>query len=398
MLGKALGLSGKLFFRLLDTHNDKNKDILLIFRSISHFLFFAILDASVGFHGIDNASESDDICSLPEAHTVFCGRLEYLFRGISHLLFELLANLFGFPIIIRIVLHLLEVADRYAPGICQYIGNDRDCFLEEYLIRLGDSRSIRQLYDELRLDVVHIFQGDLVLERSRDKDVACLDEQLLIAHLFSERCILKPVLRSFEAKNRTYVEPIRVVNSCFGIGYADEDGSGILQELCHSKAGVSRPLDNDFFVSQVRPLARKVLFQYKEPALRGCFSPSERSATRERLASKSTGRILSDQTRILVHHPCHDLGSGIHIRSRYVLRWTQVFIEGTDIPARKSFELSFGELFRVHHHSSLSTTERQIERGAFDAHPHRKGLHFVFADIGVESYSSFVGATGIGML
>lgn len=139
----------------------------------------------------------------------------------AHFLFQLLVHLFRFPVVVRIVLHLFEVADRHSSGIREDVRYDGNASLEEDVISLGDGWSVGKFHDESRLNVIDIFSGNLVLERCRNEDVAGLNQELSIAHLLSELCFVESPLLLFPCENNSYIESICIVERCFGIRYTD---------------------------------------------------------------------------------------------------------------------------------------------------------------------------------
>ena len=108
------------------------------------------------------------------------GRLvEDLGEGLDHDGLELLVDLGLGPVVAVEVLHPLEVADGHAAGVAQDVRDHEHAALEQDRVGLGRRGAVGGLGDDLGLDLARVLDGDLVLERGRDQDVALGLEELV---------------------------------------------------------------------------------------------------------------------------------------------------------------------------------------------------------------------------
>ena len=99
---------------------------------------------------------------------------------------------------------------------------------------------------------------------------------------------------------------------------------------------------------------------------------------------------MSNKTRILIDKPRHNLTIRIHVWCRYVIEWTNVFVELLYPSSGELFEFSLGESFWIDDDPSLTTTKREIESCRLDTHPHRECLDLIDGDILVISNTTLV--------
>ena len=68
------------------------------------------------------------------------------------------------------------------------------------------------------------------------------------------------------------------------------------------------------------PSAWRGLARHVDAAARGGVAAPGRAAEGDGLARDHAGAVLADDRLVLVHHPRHDLGGGVHVRGGHVLR------------------------------------------------------------------------------
>ena len=100
---------------------------------------------------------------------------------------ELLVDLVLGPVVAVEVLHPLEVADGHAAGVAQDVRDHEHAVVVQDLVGLGGRRAVGGLGDDLGLDPVRVGDGDLVLERGRDQDVALGLEELGVGDVLGAR-------------------------------------------------------------------------------------------------------------------------------------------------------------------------------------------------------------------
>ena len=77
-------------------------------------------------------------------------------------------------------MHPLKVRDGDAAGVGQDVGNDKDPVLLEDYVGRRSRRPIGSLGQNLCLDVAGVLRGDLVLQGSRNQDLAFLLQELFV--------------------------------------------------------------------------------------------------------------------------------------------------------------------------------------------------------------------------
>ena len=124
-------------------------------------------------------------------------------------------------------------------------------------------------------------------------------------------------------------------------------------------------------------------------ALAGGCRTSQGTAYGNILAGDEAGFELAGDLAVFVHHPAHDLGIGVHVRSRNILLFADNAGNLINIAAGQGFQFPFRQLAYVNDDAALAAAVRQARNRAFAGHPERQGLYFVHIYSGMVPYAAF---------
>jgi hypothetical protein len=319
-------------------------------------------------------------------------------EGGGHLRVELRQHFVALPEVVRVALHLLEVAARHAARVREQVGDDEDAALAQHLVRLGGRRPVRRFRHDAhaRTDPPDVVRRDLLLQRRGDQHVDVLfDPRLARQHFIATLESPLPIDAAEAVRHRQQLLEIDARGPAEREGLllrviprgdaqhlhpdADEQLDRVLRD-------VAEALHRGDRLARLHAELAQCFANRVDHAVAGRFLPPLRAAHLDRLAGDEAGIASAVDGLELVEHPHHVLRVGHHVRRGDVAERAGVARNLTDPPAADLFGLVRAELVGIAHHAALAAAEGDVDDGAFPGHPHRQGadgvghLHRMKAD------------------
>src|SRR5262245_7959021 len=95
-----------------------------------------------------------------------------------------------------------------------------------------------------------------------------------------------------------------------------------------------------------------------------------------------------------IHHPGHDLRSGVNVGRGDIAMHTEFSGGGTNPCPGKTLFLTFGEFLWIAGHTALAATERNVDDGALPCHPRRERANGVNCFFGMPANAALGRAAG----
>ena len=302
------------------------------------------------------------------------------------------------PVITGAVLGPFEIGDHDAAGIGQDVGNDEDVPGVQHIVGKGRHRSVGQLQDDFRLDLLGVLGGDLVFQGGRDQQFAFAFQQFGVGDFTAGpegRGAGNELGFGLVYHDLVRVHAVGIMDRRLGIRDSDDAEAVLVQQPGARVRGIAESLEDDPGFSRDHP---QFLFEMAEddvPAPSGGVVAAERAAEHDRLAGDHRRRGMADDVGVFVGHPPHHRGVGIDIGGGNVPVGTDEVVKRADVGAAQPFQFEVREPLGVHRHSALGAAERQVDDGAFEGHPKSQGHHLVQGDAGVVADSPLGGAAGV---
>ena len=134
------------------------------------------LDPAPYLYCVYNAVNCHHISSIAHVKLLFLRQIVDILKSMGHCIFQFLQNLFLWPIVVHVALHLLKVAAGYATCVTQKVGNQHDACILNQLVSVGSGGTVGSLTQDLNLlgDVGEHLGGDLVFQSSGNEDIHIL--------------------------------------------------------------------------------------------------------------------------------------------------------------------------------------------------------------------------------
>ena len=101
------------------------------------------------------------------------------------------------------------------------------------------------------------------------------------------------------------------------------------------------------------------------------------------LAGDEAGFVFAGDLAVFVHHPAHDLGIGVHVRSRNVFLLADDACDLIDVAPGQGFQFPFRQFVYVYDDAALAAAVGKACHCALAGHPEGQGLHFVHVNRGM---------------
>ena len=112
----------------------------------------------------------------------------------------------------------------------------------------------------------------------------------------------------------------------------------------------------------------------------GSSRTSQGTAYGNILAGDETGFVLAGDLAVFIHHPAHDLGIGVHIRSRNIFLFADDAGDLVNVTAGQGFQFPFRQLGHIHDDAALAAAVGKACHCALAGHPESQSLHFIHID------------------
>src|SRR5207249_1247881 len=128
---------------------------------------------------------------------------------------------------------------------------------------------------------------------------------------------------------------------------------------------VAKALNHDACVFGSETEALQCLRGDDHAAAPGCFRPTQRATELERLAGDDRRYGVALVHGIGVHDPGHGLFVRVHVGRGNVALRTDELADFSGVSASDAFELTFAQQFGLADDAALTTTEGNVDHGAF---------------------------------
>src|SRR5688572_24273724 len=107
---------------------------------------------------------------------------------------------------------------------------------------------------------------------------------------------------------------------------------------------------------------------------------------------------MTNDARILIHHPAHHLWSSSYIGRGDILPWTKVMPHLQHPAAAQGFFLSFRQRGWIHNDAAFAAAQWNICHSTFPSHPHRECTNSINRLVRSEANAAFIGAARVIVL
>ncbi len=269
----------------------------------------------------------------------------------------------------------------------------------EDVVSRGSRRTVGGLGDDLGLDAPGVLGRDDVLQGggAEDGDVEFEDVGVGDGLRAGEADDGAGVL--FVLEGGLPVDAVVGVGAALGVADRhDPEAEEIAGKLGHELTGVAVALDGDGLAGEIEAEVPGRLADAVAGTPGGGVVAALRAAEDERLARDEAGHVVADHLRVLVHHPRHDLGSGVDVGGRNVAVRADEAAEGADPAAGEPLKLAGAEVLGVADAATLAAAIGQAHDGDLPGHPRGEGADGVYGLLGVEADAALAGAAGIVVL
>src|SRR5262249_14582998 len=185
------------------------------------------------------------------------------------------------------------------------------------------------------------------------------------------------------------IDAVRIVQAAVVFADAHNLVAGVGHQLGGVRTDVAETLDD-----HPRALAGHVEFLQglvtnDHYAATGGLATAARAANVDGLAGNDSGHGLAHVHGVGVHHTCHGLFVGIHVRSGNVLFRAQEFDELGGVAPGEVFQLGKSQLLGINNDAALGAAERDVGHRTPPGHPTGQGPDFVPAYVGGVTDAAF---------
>src|SRR5579864_1148274 len=163
-------------------------------------------------------------------------------------------------------------------------------------------------------------------------------------------------------------------------------------------ADVAEALDDDARAFALKAKLLEGLVADDHYAAAGGLTATTRPADVQRLAGDDRGYGLAHVHGVGVHHPCHGLLVGAHVRRGNIFFRANEFDQLGGVAASDLFEFSLGEFARIADDAAFGATERNVDDSTLPGHPTGEGADFVEIHVRRIADAALGRAAGDGML
>ena len=176
-----------------------------------------------------------------------------------------------------------------------------------------------------------------------------------------------------------------------GIGDADHLGPELLHDPGRPRADVAVALDDEGRVGRAQPEVRGGLAEHVDAAPAGRRLAAVRALQRDRLAGDDRRRVAVELS-VLVHHPGHHLGVGVHVRGGDVPRGAEDLLDLVHERARDLLHVGGVELVGGAVDAALGAAEGDAGDRGLPGHQRGERADLVDVHLRVEADAALVGA------
>src|SRR5450756_1853881 len=277
------------------------------------------------------SSAASDVYKRQIVDTVEC---------LGHDTVKLLIDFLLRPVVTVVVLNPLEVGDGDTASVAQNVRDDKSAVLLKNFVCIRVDPTIRQLDDDLRLDVLCVVLEDSVLESCRNIDVDVQCAQLLVGHVVEPFIPLHSAVLGLIGLQIIGVDTLGVVDATVDHRNGNDLCAIFLMKDPGSiEADIAKTLNGDSGALEAHAHLLCSEAQAIDTAKPSRCSPAKRPAEDERLARHESRRVMAGQLAVLIDHPCHNLAIGVDIRSRNIAVGADKCPQRTDV-SRESLSSS----------------------------------------------------------
>ena len=256
-------------------------------------------------------------------------------------------------------------------------------------IGFGRRRAVRGLGDDFRLYPRRVVLADLVLDRSRDEDVAVELQELRVRDPYRAREAGERTGLALVRVHAIRVDTLRVHDRACRIREPDDHGPELSHQLRREATGVSESLHDDACALEVHAQVLRRLDDRVHRATCRRLVAAFASTDRERLAGHHGKRRVAVVHGVRVHDPGHRLRVRVHIGRRDVAVGADQELDLGRVAAGKRLELLRAHRLRIAHHATLRAAVGDPNDRALPGHPHRERFDLVERYRGVIADAAF---------
>ena len=224
-----------------------------------------------------------------------------------------------------------------------------------------------RLDDDLALQAARVLDGDLLLARGRDDDLARHLEDVRRADLAGVGVAGERAVLGAPAGHRRDVEAVGIDEPGLGVGHRDDARADRIELGGGDRADVAEALDRDARLADVHADALADGLGHVDDAQAGGLAAPRRAAEHDRLARDDLEDRVAHHLRVRVHEPRHLALARAHIRRRDVAIGADDGDQLGGVAAREALELADAQVVR---RSSARRPSRRRRAGPSSAHFH----------------------------